>query len=55
MQQWEYNYTEPHRLEKLIESLEIQGKEGWELASIIEVRKTNRQIRYIAIVKRPTE
>jgi hypothetical protein len=55
MKKWQYNETEPHRLDKLMEVLEDLGRGGWELAAIIERRKTNQQIRYIAIVKRPIE
>lgn len=56
MQKWEYDRTDKaYRLDELMEILEGKGKMGWELASVIEVKKTNDQIRYIAIFKHPIE
>ena len=56
MTHWEYDRTDDsYRLGELMEVLEAKGKQGWELASIIELRKTNQQIKYYAIFKRPIE
>jgi hypothetical protein len=54
MQQWEYDCTEQsYRLVELMEILVGKGKQGWELASVVEERRFNGQIRYRAIFKRP--
>jgi hypothetical protein len=57
MQQWEYDHMILRgKLRDMVDSLDMKGSQGWELAAIItKVSRTETSIRqtYIAIFKRP--
>ena len=52
MQKWEYDITEPHKLEKLIDILDAKGQQGWELVTVLNM-VINQKPLCIGILKRP--